>query len=300
MREARPVAKSPFCPLPRSLGTRNGFTLIEIAIAMIIIGILAGGGAFVMGMLTERKARNESIDYLHQAREALLSYAGTQGRLPSADTNQDGAGDGATAGGLPYLDLKVRPTDFYKRVLRYEINPNLDTGLSTTCGALRSGLSGSPQVVDGDGSPTAFPVAAVLVSPGPRDADGNGNTLDDMTTGTHQGDNTDGTPNYLRFPPTTAFDDLVLYIGENELYSGLCEYLTLAVINNSVSTVYVYDHTLGSNLGTLAAGTSGVYEMLSGTQVSVRDAGGGGGSPVASTPGTPIFVAGRGYTIDVP
>jgi prepilin-type N-terminal cleavage/methylation domain-containing protein len=292
--------RSPLGSLPRSLGTRNGFTLIEVAIVMIIIGILAGGGALVMGMLTERKARNESIDYMHQAREALLSFAGTQGRLPSADTNQDGAGDGATAGGLPYLDLKVRPTDFYKRVLRYEINPNLDTDLSTTCGALRSGLSGSPRVVDGDGSSTAFPVAAVLVSPGPRDADADGNTLDRIAAGAHQGDNTDGAPNYLRFPPTAAFDDLVLYIGEHELCSGLCEYLTLAVINNSAATVHVYNHTLGGNLGTLSAGTSGVYEVLSGTQVSVRDTAGGGGSPVASTPGTPIFVAGRGYTIDVP
>ena len=47
-------------------------------------------------------------------------------------------------------------------------------------------------------------------------------------------------------------------------------------------------------------GNSGSYEVLSGTQVSVRDANNGGGSPVVSSPDTPIFVAGRGYTIDVP
>ncbi len=156
----------------------SGFTLIEMAIVMVVIGLLAGGGTFVMGMLTERKARNESIDYLHQAKEALISHADTQGFLPSADTDQDGTGDGATAGGFPYLDLKVRPTDLYKRVLRYELNPNLSTDLQTTCSALKTGLSGAPDVVDGDGSSTAFSVAAVLVSSGPMDADGDGNILD--------------------------------------------------------------------------------------------------------------------------
>ena len=292
--------KSPFSRYSRCLTKRDGFTLIEMAIVMIIIGILSGGGAFVMGMLTERKARNESIDYLHQGREALLSFASTQGKLPSADTNQDGIGDGATAGGFPYLDLKLKPTDFYKRVLRYELNPNLSSDLQATCSALRAGLAGSPGVVDGDGSSTAFSVAAVLVSAGPMDADGDGNISDRVTTGSHQGNNTTGVPNYLRFPPTDTFDDLVVYLGEHELYSELCEYLTLAVINSSLSTAYVYNHTAGSNLGTLIAGDSGSYQVLSGTQVSVRDANNGGGSPVASNPDTPIFVAGRGYTIDVP
>ena len=296
----RPAMTSPLSRYSRCLAKRHGFTLIEMAIVMIIIGILSGGGAFVMGMLTERKARNESIDYLNQGREALLSFASTQGKLPSADTNQDGIGDGATAGGFPYLDLKLRPTDLYKRVLRYELNPNLSTDLQTTCSALKTGLSGSPDVVDGDGSSTAFPVAAILVSSGPMDADGDGNILDRVTSGPHQGNNTTGAPNYIRFPPIETFDDLVLYIGEHELYSELCEYVTLAVINSSIATVYAYNHTLGSNLGTLIAGASGGYQVLSGTQVSVRDANNGGGSPVVSSPDTPIFVAGRGYTIDVP
>jgi type II secretory pathway pseudopilin PulG len=276
-----------------------------MAIVMVVVGLLAGGGTFVMGMLTERKARNESIDYLYQAKEALISYASTQGKLPQASANRDGTvtdGDGQADGFFPYLDLKVKPTDVYKRVLKYEINPNLDTDLATTCNALKGGLVGDPDVVDADGSVSAFPVAAVLVSSGPMDADGDGDVFDFVTSavGLHEGDNTDGDPNYLRYPPNETFDDLTVYIGEHELYSELCEYLSLAVINSSASTVYVYDHTAGTNLGTLIAGNSASYLILSGTQVSVRDANNGGGSPVGSTPDTPIFVAGRGYTVDVP
>jgi prepilin-type N-terminal cleavage/methylation domain-containing protein len=43
------------------LGHEAGFTLIEIAIVMVIIGLLAGGGVSLMGMLSERKARNETV-----------------------------------------------------------------------------------------------------------------------------------------------------------------------------------------------------------------------------------------------
>jgi len=292
--------KSPFSRLSRRFATRHGFTLIEMAIVMVIIGLLAGGGTFVMGMLTERKARNESIDHLHQAKEALISYASRQGTLPSADTDEDGTGDGATAGGLPYLDLKLKPTDLYKRVLRYELNPSLSSDLQATCNALRTGLGGSPSVVDGEGSSTAFPVAAVLVSAGPMDTDENGSNFHAVNSGSHQGNNATGAPNYLRLPPSDTFDDMIVYIGEHELYGELCEYLSLAVINSSTSTAYVYNHTAGSNLGTLVASSSASYLVLSGTQVSVRDVNNGGGSPVVSIPGTPIFVAGRGYTIDVP
>ena len=64
-----------------------------------------------------------------------------------------------------------------------------------SCGALRAGLSGSPRVVDSDGSSSAFSVAAVLISAGPGDADGDGDVFDDISSGGFNGDNRDGTPN---------------------------------------------------------------------------------------------------------
>jgi len=283
----------------------SGFTLIEMAIVMVVIGLLAGGGTFVMGMLTERKARNESIDYLYQAKEALLSYASTQGTLPQASANTDGTvtdGDGQADGFFPYLDLKLKPTDFYKRVLKYEIDPNLDTDLATTCNALKAGLVGDPDVVDADGSVSAFPVAAVLVSSGPMDADGDGNIFDVVTSavGLHEGDNTDGDPNYLRYPPNDDFDDLVVYIGEHELYSVLCDYVTLAV-NNSCGAgtdAYAFDVTRGTLLGQVAPSNTDSWEILSGTKVEIRDGPGGGASVLASKPPTPLIVAGKDKDVE--
>jgi len=288
-------------PLFPSLN-KHGFTLIEIAIVMVIIGLLAGGGVSLMGMLTQRKARNETIDYLKETKEALISYASINGKLPWADTDGDGSqNNNATSGTLPYLDLKVRPSDFYKRVLRYEINSNLGTDRPTTCNALKTGLSSGPRVIDGDGAASSFYIAAILISSGPMDLDSDGNVFDAITSGSHQGDNTDGTPNYIRHPPIDTFDDLVVYIGGNELYGNLCEYLTLAVNNGTGEpTAYVRDANQGIDLGSIGGGGSALYEIISGTRIEIWSSGGGGGSIIPSDPPTPICLAGNGLTITIP
>ncbi|MFY9942265.1 MAG: type II secretion system protein, partial [Desulfobacterales bacterium] len=69
---------------------QNGFTLLEIAIVMVIVGLLAGGGVSLMGMLTARKARNDCQQYLTLAKNALVTFAVVNGRLPWADTDGDG------------------------------------------------------------------------------------------------------------------------------------------------------------------------------------------------------------------
>ena len=271
---------------------------------MVIIGVLAGGGVSLIGMLTKRKARTETINYLKQAQAALISFADINGRLPWADTSGDGAeNSGAAAGSLPYQTLKLSPTDPYKRTLGYEINANLGTNLTASCNALRSGLSGGPDVVDADGAAAPFPIAAILISAGTMDADSDGNVFDDVTTGTHQGDNTDGNPNYIRHPSVDNFDDLVVYLGENELYGKICEYLALAVNNTSGATVYVYNSTQGADLGTLSDGSSGVYEIMSRTQIEIRSVPGGAGGAatiIVSNPPNPIALAGQDCTINVP
>ena len=278
----------------------RGFSLIEMAIVMVIIGVLAGGGVSLIGILTKRKARTETIDYLKQAQAALISFADINGRLPWADTSGDGAeNSGAATGSLPYQTLKLSPTDPYKRTLGYELNANLGTNLTASCNALRSGLSGGPDVVDADGAAASFPIAAILISAGTMDADSDGNVFDDVTTGTHLGDNTDGNPNYIRHPSVDTYDDLVVYLGENALYGKICEYLALAVNNTSGATVYVYNSTQGADLGTLSDGNSGVYEIMSRTQIEIWSAPGGGGTIIVSDPPNPIALAGQGHTINV-
>jgi prepilin-type N-terminal cleavage/methylation domain-containing protein len=282
-------------------GDERGFTLIEIAVVMVVIGLLTGGGVSLMRLLTERKARNDALTYLKETQTSLIGFAERTGRLPFADSDGDGLeNSGAASGTLPYRTLQVSPADSYKRAVRYALNAGLGNNRGASCSALRAGLSGAPLMVDADGAAAAFATAAVLVSAGPMDADGDGSVFDDLAAGTHQGDNRDGLPNYLRHPPVAGFDDLVVYLGGNELYGSLCDDLTLAVNNHSGSVVYVHDPGQGSDLGSLAAGGSSVYTVLSGSRLELRSAAGGGGTLVASSPPTPIALAGRGLTITLP
>jgi prepilin-type N-terminal cleavage/methylation domain-containing protein len=280
---------------------QQGFTLIEIAVVLVIIGLLAGGGVSLMRVLTERKARNEALSYLKDTQFALIGYAERTGRLPWADNNGDGTeNSGVNNGTLPYYTLQVAPRDTYKRVLRYALNPNLGTSRSLSCSALRAGLTGAPLVVDADGATAPFPVAAIIVSAGPMDSDRDGNVFDRLAAGTHQGNNTDGQPNYLKHPPVVGFDDLVIYIGPNELYTYLCEYSSLAVNNNSASAVYVYETGQSTDLGSVPAGGSRSFNVLSSSSVELRSGPGGSGTIVSTTPPTPIALAGRGVTITLP
>jgi prepilin-type N-terminal cleavage/methylation domain-containing protein len=283
------------------LRNQHGFTLLEIAVVMIIIGILAGGGVSLMKMLTERKARLATVEYLQQARMGLISFAVNNGRLPWADSDGDGLeNNGTTSGSLPFLTLRIAPADAYKRVLRYAFNSNLAANRFASCGALRAGLATPPMIVDADGTGTAFAVAAVLVSAGPMDADSNGNVFDALAAGTHQGNNTTGNPNYLRHPLVANYDDLAVYISAHELSAELCEYLTLAVNNNSGSAVHLYDVNQGGDIGSINNGGSGVFNVISGSRLELRSSTGGAGSIVASTPPTPIALAGRGATLNLP
>ncbi len=274
--------------------------MIEIAIVMIIIGILAGGGISLMKILTDRKARNASVEYLQLARSAMISFMSNNGRFPWADSDGDGVeNSGSTLGTLPYLTLQIIPADAYNRSLRYEVNAGLAVDRATSCAALKAGLSIRPLVVDADGAGTNFAVAAALVSAGPMDADSNGNVFDDLTSGAHQGNNVSGNPNYLRHPPVTGFDDLTAYISGNALFGEVCEYLNLAVNNTSGGTVYVYDINRAIDIGIIANNNSGLYNIISGTRIGIYNGPNATGGIVSSTPPTPIILAGQGATINL-
>jgi prepilin-type N-terminal cleavage/methylation domain-containing protein len=276
----------------------KGFTLIEIAIVMVIIGLLAGGGVSLMGMLSERKIRNESAEYLDEAKAALISYAKIYGRLPLADTNNDGLGDSSTLPGtLPYLDLVgLKPKDANGRVIGYALNSKLGTSRSNSCSALRSGLAGFPLVVDADGSATAFPVAAVLIGAGPKDADNDNNVFDDVTAGTHRGDNRDGAPNYLRHPPDNNFDDLVVYISGYSLYGEICGDPVLTIHNSSTTnSAFVYNVTQRSDLGEVKKQEAESYSVISGEKFELWTAAGRSGSLITSE----FIVSGAGTLLDV-
>ncbi len=108
----------------------HGFTLVELAVVIVIVALLLG--ALLVPLATQVQGRNvkETRQSLKEIKEALLGFAVTQGRLPCPDTDRDGREDACggvgltidvVEGFLPWRDLAVPATDAWGRIFRYAV-----------------------------------------------------------------------------------------------------------------------------------------------------------------------------------
>lgn len=118
--------------------TYAGFTLIEMAVVLVIVGLLLGGMLVPLATQMETDRRKETIATLESIREALIGFAVINGRLPCPDTNADGrencpsvAPNGAPKG-LPYADLGVSRTDAWGNTWRYAVTNAFTTTFTRT------------------------------------------------------------------------------------------------------------------------------------------------------------------------
>jgi len=139
---------------------QKGFTLVELAIVLIIFALLVGG--MLMSLSTQQDINNtkESEKRVNEIRDALLGYAATYGRLPcpaiagaTGIESQVSAGVCTTnyAGFLPAITLGISPTntqgyavDSWGNPIRYAVT-NANTNAFTTSNGMKnawgSGLS---------------------------------------------------------------------------------------------------------------------------------------------------------------
>jgi prepilin-type N-terminal cleavage/methylation domain-containing protein len=67
---------------PEIFRRQNGFTLLEIAVVLMIIGLLLGGLLPTLSAQMESRNINETRKQLDEIKEALIGYAIINGRLP--------------------------------------------------------------------------------------------------------------------------------------------------------------------------------------------------------------------------
>lgn len=196
---------------------------MEIAIVLVIIGLLVGVGASVLGPLTKRTKLVTTRERIATAREAIIGYAISRGRLPCPDTDGDGAENSPCAASslspLPYGSLGIPGRDSWGRTLFYDVNP-IFTTLSNQrafCSYLLVFPSiGAPNPQVSDGTVT-YPLPGVLVSAGMRDQGGDNNVLDGRNV---PGDRTYDLETRLE---DAAYDDLVGELGYGALQGKLCQ-----------------------------------------------------------------------------
>lgn len=228
--------------------SQRGFTLIELAIVLVIVTILIGGLAMPLSTQIQARRIAETKKTLEEAREAIIGYAMTNNgtpmtnrRLPCPDIDGNGTEDlhalgnrcANSHGFLPWVDLGVGHQDAWGNRLSYVVDRDLaDPNKGFAKAVDTSFPSLSVCQTHGCGITTvAANLAFVLVSHGPNGWGArniSGSTLA-PPSGDDEKDNLDsGDEIYISRSATKAdningeFDDLLVWYSYPLLVAKVC------------------------------------------------------------------------------
>ncbi len=238
----------------------RGFTLTELAMVLLIVGLLLGSLMYTLSAQTEARSFSDTQRRLQDARDLLLAYALVNGRLPCPAIDSPssggmesiaaaaGTGTGGTCtatynGFLPAVTIGYKPTDGagfgldpWGNRIRYAVS-RTPAGFFTGSVALKATapttapsdldickhLAAANAATCGSSANrvvTSGTVVAVIWSPGK-------NFLSSGAASIDEGTNTDTFPAFVSRTPSPAgaldgeFDDQLTWITVGELYGKL-------------------------------------------------------------------------------
>lgn len=237
-------------PIRFPTNPQQGFTLVEIAVVLMIVGLLLGGMLIPLGAQMEQQKISTTEKLLDEAREALVGYALANGQLPCpADpaiaTGQANAGVARTppctnansTGVLPWATLGISETDAWGNRFTYRVSSDFADAIGTaTYGCTPTAAPTqasfalcSPGTLDvlsaSGGVNVALDVPAVIVSHGKNGAGAytQQGTQHPVSGNADEQENSDGSAdnNYASHTPTPDYDDLVTWISNNILLNRM-------------------------------------------------------------------------------
>jgi prepilin-type N-terminal cleavage/methylation domain-containing protein len=222
----------------------RGFSLVEMAVVLVIVGLMLGGLLTPLSVQLEQRRVNETRAGLDEAREALTGFALRNGYLPCPavsasngleDRRGSSCGGGRRAGLLPWATLGVAKADSWGRIYHYSVTPafadsaspfGLRTPRDITVATrdVRGNLVAATAIKDipavvlshgkngaGAVAETGIPVAATV--------EGN---LDERTNGADAGVAfVQRVPADSASAPGGVFDDLVTWVSPNVLFNRM-------------------------------------------------------------------------------
>jgi prepilin-type N-terminal cleavage/methylation domain-containing protein len=226
--------------IKNSFHQQGGFTLIELAIVLVIIGVLVGSFLGTLGARIDSSRRAETQEALDKIKLSLYGFAMSQSpvRLPCPDTDNDGIEDrvGAncaaltTPGNLPWATLGINRGDAWGSTFSYWV---ADEYSNTAGFDLTTDATGVAQVDDSiGGNLLSNNVAAVIISHGKNlygSIDLNNNARAGVPVGTAYDDERENLDNDAAAPvlfisrpvaseeASTAYDDILVWLPEFEL-----------------------------------------------------------------------------------
>ncbi len=203
----------------------SGFSLLEMAVALVIVGLLLGGLLSSLATLQQRQREERTERQLAEIRDALTAFAVQQLRLPcpaepGTPSDVPGAGierpptptgcAGGSSGVLPWATLGLPEADAWGRRFSYRVTP----GLAAVAPAFTLASVGDNVLRNGAGVVLATAAPAVVVSHGRNAAGSRGPSGAPAPPGTdaNELENTDGDEVFVAETPTAGFDDLVVWV----------------------------------------------------------------------------------------
>ncbi|NRR31854.1 type II secretion system protein [Oxalobacteraceae bacterium] len=226
--------------LPRTAG----FTLVEIAIVLVIVGLIIGGLVTPLAAQMEQRKISDTQKSLDDAREALLGFALRNGYLPCPATSaslglEDRAAtscaDDKRQGFLPWATLGLPKLDSWNHLFRYSVTPAFTNSKDMFKLTTLRDISVSTRDAGGTLVPAtaAADTVAVILSHGKNGfgaVSDQGVTLID-TSASNPDEKTNQELAGVNFvargisdnpnAPGGEFDDLVVWISPNILYSRM-------------------------------------------------------------------------------
>jgi type II secretory pathway pseudopilin PulG len=228
--------------LPPPSRQQAGFTIVEIAIVLLVVGLMIGGLVAPLTSQLEQRRVSETQRVMDEAREALFGFALRNGYLPcpavsAVDGREDRSGSicNKRYGYLPWATLGVQRLDGWGRVLAYSLTPAFGNSMGFFSLNTPRDITVATRGMDGDIIPASDvnDIPAVILSFGrngyggtsdqnTRILDAGANNVDEKTNLT--GDGVAFVTRPLSTDPRAPggeFDDLVLWISPNILFSRM-------------------------------------------------------------------------------
>lgn len=237
---------------------QHGFTLVEIAVVMVVIALLLGGLLVPLAAQVELRHASDTQKYLDEIRETLIGFAVSNDRLPcpasSGSTGQESFAVGGSASngncsnffdgfvpaatlGLAVIDNQGFAVDPWGNPIRYAVTNANSNAFTKTNGMSSTGLttlapnllicstaSTSTSSCSVAGTALTTGVPAIIYSTGKNGGYG-GTGLDEAANPNANSANNDRVfVSHVPSPssaPNGEFDDIVTWLSPNVLYNRM-------------------------------------------------------------------------------
>jgi type II secretory pathway pseudopilin PulG len=198
-----------------------------MAVVLVIMGIILGGLLIPISTQHDMQNYSATAQQLAEAKEALIGFAITNGRLPCPDTAGNGlevvgcpaAPTSSTGGNLPWVTLGLQKSDPWGQPLQYRVNG----AFTATFTLATTGAGAGALNVWTDSTKTtslATNVPAVVYSSGKNGAIQSPVSADELENTNKPADATFDN-NFVSRDFSPTFDDVVIWVSPSVLINRM-------------------------------------------------------------------------------